>query len=882
MFVSMTKFSKTLCLAILVLACAAIVPAMAQTVTYTNGEIYNAPNINTDSYDTVYFVITDSSLHSYPRNLSGGGLVDYTGKNVNYYLKLTGDNSAFSGTMNVHNSDTHTGLYFASTNAGFSQGTLILGDKCYTRTAMSTDATVPIGALEGTGFIRNDESSGHTITYQLGGANVDATFSGQIMNTYKSDVDNYPTAIEKVGTGTQTLAGNNTYSGGTTITEGTLKLSGAGTLGSGKVENNAVLEFAHDTKQTVSNAISGTGTIKKTGSGELVLNDASAFKGKVNVTNGTLTLAKAGQTGTFPKECEITVDGANAKLSGTGTVLGYGAGSVGRINLYNGGSLNVSSDDGHITVGGALYLNGGKLTTTNPNAAGDTYGNFIIDNGIHVTGSTDNEIAVSKITIRSDGHTENGGYFDVAENARLTVSAVIRPNSAVPVEKYGLGELVFKAANTYTGETRIKAGTLRLTDNGTLGDGTGAVTVTPASDDASATLEFAHDTKQTVSNYISGTGTINKTGAGELVLNDASGFKGQVNVTDGTLTITKTGGTGTFAKESVITVEGSTAVLSGSGTILGYGSTSVSRLNLNDGGSINVTSGHITMGGVTYLNDGKFTITNPDDQGDTYGNYIIDNGIHVTGGTANAIDANRISIRNDGHTENGGLFDVAENAVLTVNAVIFDSPFADNKRPNVIKKGEGVLVFTAANTYSKDTIVEAGTLKLTENGTLGSGSLTVMDGAVVDVSELTSGAPISVSSLTMNENSTLKLTLTKSGNDWTVSSPFDVDAATLGGNIDLLLTGDEVTLDDVGILGTFISSDSPIAGAIASINLDELSNLLPESTYLYFKTSDDGTLGQIALGLNGGGEGVPEPSTRALLILGAMGLLFFKKRVNNK
>ena len=281
MFVPMTKFPKTLCLAIFVLACAAIVPAMAQTVTYTNGEIYNAPNIDTDSYDTVYFVITDASLHSYPRNLSGGGFVDYTGKSVNYYLKLTGDNTAFTGTMNVHNSDANTGLYFASTNAGFSQGTLVLGDKCYVRTAMSTDAIVSIGALEGTGFIRNDESSGHTITYQLGGANKDATFSGQIMNTYRSNVDDYPTAIEKVGTGTQVLAGNNTYSAGTTITEGTLKLSGAGTLGSGKVVNNATLEFAHDTKQTVSNAISGTGTIKKTGAGELVLNDASDRKSVV-------------------------------------------------------------------------------------------------------------------------------------------------------------------------------------------------------------------------------------------------------------------------------------------------------------------------------------------------------------------------------------------------------------------------------------------------------------------------------------------------------------------------------------------------------------------------------------------------------------------------
>ena len=145
---------------------------------------------------------------------------------------------------------------------------------------------------------------------------------------------------------------------------------------------------------------------------------------------------------------------------------------------------------------------------------------------------------------------------------------------------------------------------------------------------------------------------------------------------------------------------------------------------------------------------------------------------------------------------------------------------------------------------------------------------------------MTSGDPIKFSSLTLNDASTLKLTLTKSGNDWTLSTPYKVETATLDGNVDLLLTGDEVTLDDVGILGTFITSDLPIAGKFASINLDALSNVLPASTYLYFTTGAGGTLGQIALGAKG--PAVPEPSTWALLALGAMGLLFFKKRANNK
>ena len=55
MFVSMTKFPKILCLAIFAAASLTFVHAFAEPVTYTNGEIYNTPNVNTDNYDSVYF-----------------------------------------------------------------------------------------------------------------------------------------------------------------------------------------------------------------------------------------------------------------------------------------------------------------------------------------------------------------------------------------------------------------------------------------------------------------------------------------------------------------------------------------------------------------------------------------------------------------------------------------------------------------------------------------------------------------------------------------------------------------------------------------------------------------------------------------------------------
>ncbi|MBQ6617374.1 MAG: autotransporter-associated beta strand repeat-containing protein [Thermoguttaceae bacterium] len=283
---------------------------------------------------------------------------------------------------------------------------------------------------------------------------------------------------------------------------------------------------------------------------------------------------------------------------------------------------------------------------------------------------------------------------------------------------------------------------------------------------------------------ISGNGTLTKTGSGELTLTKQNTVSGGVTVNNGTLTLTYTGGTGALPKGSVITVDGSTSVLQGSGTILGYGTGgAVGRLNLNNGGSINVTSGHITMGCVMYLNNGKFTIANPTDQGDDYGNYIIDNGIHVTGGINNEIAANRISIRNDSHSESGGLFDISENAQLTVKAVIFDSKIASDLRPNVVKKGKGVLVFSAANTYSKDTSIEAGTIRLTDNGTLGSAT-----------------SEITVTSSAANMYATLELAQTSGEINFTrnIKSNYYSNAATGGNQTGRLIKSGAATLNFSG------------------------------------------------------------------------------------
>src|SRR5439155_23193514 len=76
--------------------------------------------------------------------------------------------------------------------------------------------------------------------------------------------------LSQTGSGTLILAGTDTYSGGTTIAAGTLRV-GPGGLGSGAVVDNATLAFSLSSSATQSNPISGTGGISKLGAGALTL-----------------------------------------------------------------------------------------------------------------------------------------------------------------------------------------------------------------------------------------------------------------------------------------------------------------------------------------------------------------------------------------------------------------------------------------------------------------------------------------------------------------------------------------------------------------------------------------------------------------------------------
>jgi autotransporter-associated beta strand protein len=172
--------------------------------------------------------------------------------------------------------------------------------------------------------------------------------------------------------------------------------------------------------------------------------------------------------------------------------------------------------------------------------------------------------------------TNLGGAMNVATGA-VTASGVISNEglNAGMLKKTGAGRLVLSAANTYSGGTTVEAGTLQISTMENLGSGavmlnggTLAVTETIATSRAmsvgvaNGTLDVASGKALTVSGEVSGSGALNKTSAGSLILSGTNTHTGTVGVNQGTLVLN-----GSTAS-SVMTVSAG-AVLTGSGSTAG-------------------------------------------------------------------------------------------------------------------------------------------------------------------------------------------------------------------------------------------------------------------------------------------------------------------------
>ncbi|ECM7458493.1 autotransporter outer membrane beta-barrel domain-containing protein [Salmonella enterica subsp. enterica serovar Senftenberg] len=436
------------------------------------------------------------------------------------------DNAAIDahGTFNLADADdsftVNTVLENVDANSGWNgqsltktgAGTLILNaENTYTGSTTISEGTLIATNVEalGTGDVTNDA----VLELNTGGDFDNAiSGSGQVV---------------KSGDEMLTLSGSNTYTGGTTISGGTLVASNVEALGTGDVTDNATLEL--NTSGTFDNVISGSGQVVKSGDDALTLSGANSYTGGTTISGGTLVASNVealgsgdidnyaslqlNASGQFVTANLTTHDNATTAI-GAGSALRANtltqeANSTLAVHLTNSNSGAIVTAD-HANLGGTLDITGiGNVAKSwtrdayaytlidSDSAIDSDFAQFTVagmdakqvdfltvDGRVNADDDTRYDVtaSLSWYADSDNAATDAHGTFTLSEqghsftlNTALTdVDATLDPDSATDWDgksliKRGAGTLILGAQNTYSGDTDVQEGALWLAETATIG-----------------------------------------------------------------------------------------------------------------------------------------------------------------------------------------------------------------------------------------------------------------------------------------------------------------------------------------------------------------------------------------------------------------------------
>ena len=232
------------------------------------------------------------------------------------------------------------------------------------------------------------------------------------------------------GTGTVMLSGTNSYSGGTTVSGGTLQ--GTTTSLQGNIVNNAQVTFNQASAGTYAGNMSGTGGLTIQGGGTLTLTGANSYTGGTSLLAGALVGNSASLRGNILNNGAVTFN-----QTGSGTYAGNMSGT-GSMTLQGGGVLAMTGTNtytGSTSVNAStLIVNGGvagNVTLANNGILGGTgsIGTLVINNSTIAPGNS-----IGTLTVNGS-FSQTGGTYVVEANAagqsdRVNVSGTATLNGA--------------------------------------------------------------------------------------------------------------------------------------------------------------------------------------------------------------------------------------------------------------------------------------------------------------------------------------------------------------------------------------------------------------------------------------------------------------------
>ncbi|WP_408526355.1 autotransporter outer membrane beta-barrel domain-containing protein [Salmonella enterica] len=443
------------------------------------------------------------------------------------------------GTFNLADADdsftVNTVLENVDANSGWNgqsltktgAGTLILNaENTYTGGTLISDGTLVASNVEALGT--GDITDNAVLELNTGGDFDNAiSGSGQVV---------------KSGDETLTLSGSNTYTGGTIISGGTLVATNVEALGTGDVTDNAVLEL--NTGGTFDNAISGSGQVVKSGDKTLTLSGANSYTGGTTISGGTLVASnvEALGSGDIDNYASLQLNASGQFVTANLTthdnaITAIGAGSALRANTLtqeanstlavhltdsNSGAI-VTAD--RANLGGTLDITGiGNVAKSwtrdayaytlidSDSAIDSDFAQFTVagmdakqvdfltvDGRVNADDDTRYDVtaSLSWYADSDNAATDAHGTFTLSEqghsftlNTALTdVDATLNPDSATywdgkSLIKRGAGTLILGAQNTYSGDTDVQEGALWLAETATIGSAGSAQAVNIAANAA--------------------------------------------------------------------------------------------------------------------------------------------------------------------------------------------------------------------------------------------------------------------------------------------------------------------------------------------------------------------------------------------------------------